>query len=293
MTTTAAGLTFADAANQADTELGLTEPSVETVISTELPDVVPQIEQPAVETETKVGVLGSLVEQTEKPKEESAELYEVNGEMITLDQLRSGYMMHADYTQKTQELADKGRDAEKALTLLRLLEEHPVETVQKLYQTINSGAPVSRFVETHESTQSTNPTNALKDIEDLVDARVAEKLENDPRLAQVEAAHMLDQINEIFSEIEEMYSVTLTDADKQLTLEKAQAMESTDIKFVFGGLMNEANQKKIALQNAKNVTPVAPEYVPPKDQAPVTPQKFKDFRAAVNATLAAEQALEV
>ena len=111
MTTITAGLSFADAANQADTELGLTEPSVETVISTELPDVVPQIEQPAVETETKAGVLGSLVEQPEKPEEESGELYEVNGEMITLDQLRSGYMMHADYTQKTQELADKGRES--------------------------------------------------------------------------------------------------------------------------------------------------------------------------------------
>jgi hypothetical protein len=289
MTTNTAGLSLKEAAAKAEAELALTDESTEPVSSVDSESPAPVVEQPAVETETETGLFDSLVEQPEQPVLDSEELYEVNGEMVSLDQLRAGYMMQADYTQKTQELAEEKREAEKALTLLRLLEERPVATIRKLYEQINTGAPLTGTDEISLSTQPSDQPQAPTDIESLVEARVAEMLENDPRLVTLQQERALAQINDIFGEIEEMYQVSLTDADKRLVLQTAQDMNTTDIKFVFGGLMNQANQKQVALQNAKSVTPTAPEYVPPRDQGPAVPQKFDSFRSAVNAALAAEQ----
>ena len=288
--TNAVGLSFAAAAESAG--LSVSAEPEETDISSAPEPVVVEVEQPAVETEDETGVLDSLSEQPKQPEEELGELIEVNGELMTLDQLRSGNMMHADYTQKTQELADKMREADKALTLLKLLEERPAETVRQLYQAINSGAPITGIAEATKTTQASDTQIAPTDIEALVEARVAEMLKNDPRLVQVENDQALEQVNSVFTEIEEMYNVTLTDADKERTLQTAVDMGTDDIKFVFGGLMNKANQKEIALRNAKASAPVTPEYAPPNDQQPVQSEKVVDFRSAVNAALAAEQAAE-
>jgi len=289
MTTNTAGLSFAAAAESAG--LSVSAEPEETDISSAPEPVVAEVEQPAVETEDETGLFDSLSEQTEQPDRESAELIEVNGELMTLEQLRSGNMMQADYTQKTQELADKMREADKALTLLRLLEERPLETVKQLYSAINTGAPITGIANANTTTQPSDSQTA-PDIEALVEARVAEMLKNDPRLVQVENDQALEQINTIFSDIEKMYNVTLTNADKELTLQTAVDMGTDDIKFVFGGLMNKANQKEIALRNAKASATVVPEYAPPNDQQPVASEKFVDFRSAVNAALAAEQAAQ-
>ncbi len=293
MTTNTAGLSFADAASAAvDSELSLSDESGVTDITPEPVVADPIVEQPAVETKEKAGLFDSLSEQTEKPKGESAELIEVDGEVMSLDKLRSGYMMQADYTQKTQELADKMREADKALTLLRLLEERPLETVTQLYQAVKTGAPITGIAEAKLTTQPSEPQTAPSDIEALVEARVAEMLKNDPRLVQVENDQALVQVNEIFSEIEKMYNVTLTDSDKERTLQEAVDRNTDDLKFVFGGLMNQANQKEIALRNAKASASVIPVYAPPNDQQPVVTEKHADFRSAVNAALAAEQVAE-
>lgn len=289
MTTNTAGLSFADAANAAESELTLSDESGATDIAPEPVVAEPFAEQPAVETEEETGLFDSLSEQPEKPEGESGELIEVNGELMTLDQLRSGNMMQADYTQKTQELADKMREADKALTLLRLLEERPLETVKQLYQAVSKGTSVTEVADANENTQLSEIQTVSTDIEALVEARVAEMLKNDPRLVQVENDQALETINSVFTEIEEMYNVKLTDADKERTLQEAVDRDTDDIKFVFGGLMNQANQKEIALRNAKKAASVVPEYAPPNDKQPVASEKFQDFRSAVNAALAAEQ----
>ena len=285
MTSNTAGLSLADAAAQAQADLALSGEGGETDISPALPSDAPQVEQPAVETQAKSGVLDALVEQPEQPIEDSGELYEVNGKMVSFDQLRAGFMKDEDYTQKTQKLADKEREAEKALTLLRLLEERPVETVRKLYESINKGTPISALVDANTQTPVAEQTNVPTDIEALVEARVAEMLAEDPRLVQVQNDQALATVNKEFAAIEDMYNVTLTDADKQLVLQTAQDMNSVDLKFVFGGLMNQANQKQIALKNAKASAPVPPAYVPPNDEGPVVPEKFESFRSAIKAEL--------
>jgi hypothetical protein len=41
------------------------------------------------------------------------ELYEVNGEQLSIEELRKGYMRQSDYTKKTQEIASKRKELTK------------------------------------------------------------------------------------------------------------------------------------------------------------------------------------
>ncbi len=292
MTTETAGLSFKEAVEQAEADPALIDAGDGAITPSAEPDPVLEVEQPAVETETEDGLFDVLVDKDEQPEGDSFSVM-VNGQetMVSKDELLSGYMRQADYTQKTQELANLGREAEKALTLMQLLEEQPVETVRKLYQTINSGAPIAGIVEANVTTPSSEPTKAPADVEALVDARVAEILANDPNLVQIQTNQALDQVNQVFAEIEEMYNVTLTDSDKERTLLAAQKYDTDDLKFVFGGLMNQAVQKREALVNAKNAATAAPTSAVAPTNTPAVEQKFDSFRSAIEATIA-EQGTE-
>jgi len=285
MTMDTVGLSFQDAMNSA-----LSEEEAVTDITPEPEIVEPVEEQPTVETEVKTGLLDSLTEQLEQPETESGELYEVNGEMVSLEQLRSGYMMQADYTQKTQEIANLQREAQSALDLKRLLVERPVETVRKLYQQISDGAPITGTDTANTPTPSSEPQQAPEDIDALIDARVAEKLANDPRLMAIQQDAALAEVNVIFDDIEKMYDVALTDGDKEQVLRTAQALDTTDLRFVFGGLLNKAQQKDKALANAKAGITVQPTLAPDTPQ-PKGDVKYESFGSALRQELA-EQGLE-
>ena len=292
MTTENAGLSIKEAFAEAEAAESVVadggEPTSSPANALEALDV----EQPAVETETEDGLFDVLVDTEEQPPQADSFSVIVEGQetQVSLEELRSGYMRQADYTQKTQELANLGREADKALTLMKLLEEQPVETVRKLYQTINSGAPIAGMVEANVTIPSSNQNDAPTDVNALVDARVAELLASDPNLVSIQQNQALTQVNKVFAEIEEMYNVTLSDSDKEQTLLAAQRYDTDDIKFVFGGLMNQAAQKREALVNAKNAAPAAPTSAEPVTETPAADQKYDSFRSAIEATLAEQGA---
>jgi hypothetical protein len=280
------GLSLKESLIEAEAELALSEESTETDISVEEVEEGVLGEQPTVETETDVGLFDDLVEQDEQPEGDSFTVT-VNGveQEVALPELISGYMRQADYTQKTQDIAAREREAEKWLTLGRALEERPVETIRQLYTQINQGQPIGVSKPISESPVDTSINNS-PDVEALIEARVAEALANDPRLVAIQKDSALAQINDIFDEIEKMYKVTLTESDKQLTLQTAQDMDTTDLKFVFGGLMSAAQQRKLDLANAKRTAPTTPQIVPEDVVDPIAPGRFKTFRSALEHTLA-------
>ncbi len=291
MTTETAGLSMKEAFEQAEADQSVVADGGDPTSSPAEPENTLTTEQPAVETEASDGLFDVLADTEEQPEGDSFSVL-VNGQAtdVTKDELVSGYMRQADYTQKTQELANLGREADKALTLMKLLEEQPVETVRKLYQTINSGAPVASMVDANVTIPSSNPQTAPTDVNALVDARVAELLASDPNLVSIQRSQALTQVNEVFAEIEEMYNVTLSDSDKEQTLLAAQRYDTDDIKFVFGGLMNQAAQQKEALANAKQAAPAAPTSAEPVTETPAGEKKYDSFRSAIEATLAEQGA---
>lgn len=60
------------------------------------------------------------------------ELHEVDGEKLTLDELRGGYLRRKDYTQKTQELAEKRKAVEGFLSILSVVKDGDPEVKEAL-----------------------------------------------------------------------------------------------------------------------------------------------------------------
>lgn len=71
-----------------------------------------------------------------------------NGETATVAELKQGHMRQADYTRKTQELADQRKLAERGTTLLNALDQNPQEAIELIARTygvqVPSAAPAAR-----------------------------------------------------------------------------------------------------------------------------------------------------
>jgi hypothetical protein len=242
MTKNAAGLSFQEAFDEAQGEEADTAAnSSSTVIEERETLTAPEEEQPAVETEEKVGVFSDLTSEeaeSEQPEEDSHEVT-VNGETfkVSLSELTDGYQRHADYTRGTQEIAEEKKQHSKAITLWEALEGDYVGTVQKLMSRTGVKGQVA--------------PEPKQDIEAIVKEQVEQRLASDPRLQQLENEVSLRQIEEIFTGIEKDFNIpTLTNEDKQIVLTKAQEWETTDLSYVVYRLLQQ-QQKATAVQ--KNV----------------------------------------
>ena len=286
MTENTVRLSLAEAAAQAEAELALSEESGEPDSSSDSEGQEPQGEQLTVETSEDRGLFDSIDDEQgqedQLPQGESFEVT-VDGEtfQVDVDELRNGYMRQADYTRKTQELKDKQREADKSLTLMQMLEERPHETLRQLYQRINAGQPLDLGEKT--TPPQADQTKSPQDIESLVEQRVAEMLQNDPRLVAIQQERAVAEINGIFSEIEKDYGVTLTDGDKQRVLQEAQAKNTTDLAFVFGGLYSQKlkaeRQKELDKRNAQKVSPTSPSGRVDSHPTPAPPKKYDNYRS--------------
>lgn len=77
---------------------------------------------------------GAKVEASAEPSTQPSYTVKVGGieREVTLDELQSGYMRQADYTQKTQALAEDKRRLAQAEQLIQFLDRNPERTLQAL-----------------------------------------------------------------------------------------------------------------------------------------------------------------
>lgn len=76
-------------------------------------------------------------EEDPKPEEEKEEEFiEVDGEKLSLDELRNGYLRQSDYTKKTQSLAKEKQEINDALKLYNDVKSNP-EAIASLKKTMN------------------------------------------------------------------------------------------------------------------------------------------------------------
>lgn len=208
--------------------------------TTVLPDNSEE-EQPTVETEGEVSVFGDLTSEKAEgePPEGDSHKVTVNGETfnVSLSELTDGYQRHADYTRGKQELADVKKEQNNAITLWEALEEDYAGTVQKLMSRTGMKGQVAQKPD--------------QDLETLVDERLKKVLQDDPRLQRLDDEMSVRQIQAIFGELEQEYSLpALTDEDKQFILEKAKEWDTSDLNYVVYRLLQ---QKEKLADTQKNV----------------------------------------
>ena len=258
MTTTDAGLDLKESFAEAMAEEPLTEDSTSPVSEDAEVSDESQNEQPAVESEPEIGLFENLrddIKEDEQPEEDSAS-YEINGKQVTVAELKNGYMRQEDYTQKTQELAQKVKDADAAITLYQSFQDNPGSTLKLLTQHIgqtsnlpNQWPQPTGQIGQNPSIEGFNP-KPDGDMATVVTKAVSDALTNDPRLRALESDQALNQLNEIFGGLEGQYDLTLKTEDKQFILEEAQRLGTADIPFVFAGLMQKRQMFESERTNA-------------------------------------------
>ena len=276
-----AELSIQDAYAEAEAELSDTADSDETVISSDSESVSSDGKQSAVENTENTSLFEGMDSEgtgNEQSQIADSSLVNVNGKQVSVSELRDGYMRQADYTQKTQDIAEKEREAEKALVLYQALQDKPQETARALWQRVSQGQEP-----TAEAEQASAPT----DINALVERQVQEKLNADPRLQALDQERALRQVNVSFDEIEKLYDLELDDEDKRYVLQKAQDAGTADLELVFGGLYQKKQMLDKQRQNVGESATSSSQHPEASPDKPVT-EKFGSFRDAMDETLREE-----
>ena len=150
----------------------------------------------------------AVVDKLEVEASTNPEYLDIDGEKVSLDELRKGYLRQSDYTRKTQSLAQQRKDTQKAI---------------ELYEHINSNPELSEVLRNYD----TYKNDALQ--------------KTDPVLVEVEKLKQLQEEIALEREITRL-SRKYSDFDEVAVLNEASRRNVTDLEFIYNAIKS-TNQK--------------------------------------------------
>lgn len=205
-----------------------------------------------------------------------------DGVVISLSDLRSGYMMQADYTRKTQAIAAQGKQLEKAQQFYESFTADPQEfaramAVQQGWMTDDMRNPVSDV-----------PGGAPLAPEELmgqVDELVEERINSDPRMAAARQVEAKATIDAKFSEIQTRLGVTIPNTARGEIVLEARRRNVYDLDLITEHWMNTQRDKHRSgaqLTNSATARPQSAGGIATNSE----PVEVTDFQSAVLAAKA-------
>lgn len=234
-------------------------------------------EQPTVESNERTGLFDKMFVEKHEDSEQTSEdslTFNVDGEQLNIAELKAGYMRQGDYTRKTQELSNFRKENENAIVLWNSLQERPQETVKALWGRVAQGQPPVAQEQT-----------APEDMEAIIAQRVEERLNSDPRFLEAQKDQALKWAHSVLDEIEGESSVTLNEGDRIRVLERAQELQTEDLRYAFFTLDQERRKFEAAQNNATANSSVSGLPTPQGEVVSDQPRKFSSVREALDDTL--------
>jgi hypothetical protein len=177
-------------------------------------------------------------------------------EPVPLRELRDGFMRQADYTRKTQALAEDRKqfssENENALRLYTSLAEDAVGSVA--YMAVQMGLVTEADVagKVKDLRGVWKPPPKPDELEKIIEQRVEDRLKDHPALQQATMVTAQREVDRRFDEIETKFSVSLKPQDRARILERAIQAETTDLELVFSGMMAQVERLRKGREEAKN-----------------------------------------
>lgn len=199
------------------------------------PASVDQPSEPDPETQALVD---SLVEQpddgAEVPALEDPRFWtqqtEVDGELVTLGEMKNGYLRQADYTKKTQALAEERRTLEQADSFLKEFQADPSEFARAL--AVEFGwLDQDRLTPVKELSIPQQVTD--EELEARLQEMLDERVQTDPRVLQAQQTESLRLISEEFDRIGADHSVSIPQELRDSLLAEAQQRGVFDLELLF------------------------------------------------------------
>lgn len=173
-----------------------------------------------------------------------------DGEKVTLNEMRQGYMRQADYTKKTQELAEMRKLVGEAHDMYQQLQKDPLAFYNALgveLKVLDPSTPVA-------------PVEGMprivtdSEIEEQIQQRLDEAVKQHPdvqRAALVQAQQTLDKA---FERIEQTHNVRLSPDHRKALLNRAVEAQTGDLDLVFQAMLGRAGRKKVTAGQPPNGT---------------------------------------
>ncbi len=161
---------------------------------------------------------------------------------VSLKELKDGFLRQADYTRKTQALAEQRKEAEDAVRFWEAIQANPVDVIKGL--AAKAGIPVEGQVKDVEF----SPFKTAEDVEAEIQRRVEAQLEEHPTVKTARQAEAQRVIDTEFARIEKEQDVTLGPKSREAILKEAYRTGANDLEVVFHALV--ARQRKRADKQA-------------------------------------------
>lgn len=183
----------------------------------------------------------------------------VNGqETVSIQDLSDGYLRHADYTKKTQSLAERNKNLDRAVTFLEAFETDPEGFTRSL--AVQAGyldegsAPVKDIAIAKIPTQDEIDTK----LNELLEERVA----SDPRVQSAEMRDAQAQVDTEFARLEKAYNVPLSESVRESIIQEAVDLNTSDIEGLLTKRIVRAQQKQAGSGNANLASTARPGAAP-------------------------------
>lgn len=193
---------------------------------------------------------------------------------IQVSELVQGYLRQADYTQKTQLLADERKsfeaENEAAVSLVESLRQDPAGTIASLAVSVGlmNEADLDPSVIANLNREHSVPTR--ESVAQSIETQAKAMVEQDPRVIEAEDARLLAEVEASFSQIEATHGVSFSGRDKDAIFQRAVEMGTMRVDLAFLDLQAQATKLRKDRDAAKQSAPQAPGAAV-ADQTPTQP----------------------
>ncbi len=173
---------------------------------------------------------------------------------VSFQELKDGYLRNADYTRKTQQVADQRKQADKALKLWDAITADPVAVARQMAVQAGLLAEDAAPIKNVEF----SPIKTAEEVEAEVAKRVQEELSKHPAVIEATTLQAQAQIEQEFAQLEQAHGVTLGPKSRRAILQRSLAEGVTNLDLVFKGLLAEKAARQKAAEQVKQAAPTKP-----------------------------------
>lgn len=219
----------------------------------------PKVTETATEIESLIPEDGEEIEEPSAPALGSPEFWDQDVQVTTVEgtrhvkvgELRDGYLRQADYTQKTQELAEQRKLLGEATEFLSAFNADPLAFARTLAVRAGLIGEGDEPVKEIEAAKIPAP----EDLEAEIQRRVQERLQTDPTMREARIAAARAELDRTFAEIETSNSVKLSKEARQQIVDEAVRRGVADLDLVFQALWSKVRAGAESRGSLKRVAP--------------------------------------
>lgn len=177
---------------------------------------------------------------------------------VSVNELRDGYLRQADYTRKTQALAEQRKRTERAEDFFQAFSEDPAGFSRTL--AVQAGLIA-------EGAEPITPIDAariptVEELNEQVEAMVAERIDNDPRVQSAQLREAQAQLNEEFDRLQTKFRIPLAPELRKDITDEALRTQNADLEGILAKRLLAHQQRQSAAGNQRAATTARP-GVPP------------------------------